>query len=193
MAEGDQGGGWWPERKPDPEPGGGEEREEGEPEAPPAEEAGAAGGDEPPRAPKPPRGLASRERPKVASRYSLFVGLAFAVLVIVAVVNAIDSNGGGILGANPDARNGVPLPEFAVPDVRGPLPGDANVFQDDCGSSRNPCPSGDVRDPACEIRHRGRDPRLRPLRQAARDLVLVHPRRRLPALPGRLRQGRQAP
>ncbi len=150
MAEGDQGGGWWPERK--PEPDAGSEREEEEPEAPSAKDGGSAAGDRPPELPKPPRGLASRERPKVASRYSLFVGLAFAVLVIVAVVNAIDSNGGGILGANPDARNGVPLPEFAVPDVRGPLQGDANVFQDDCDSSRNPCPSGDVRKPACEIR-----------------------------------------
>jgi thiol-disulfide isomerase/thioredoxin len=45
----------------------------------------------------------------------------------------------------------MPLAEFAVPDARGTSDADANVFQDDCESSRNPCPSDDQRLPACEI------------------------------------------
>ncbi len=152
MPERKQGGGWWPEPEPEPEreapaeeprPTGGEaDGEERGEEATPAVGGGP---------PKPPRGLASRERPKVASRYSLFVGLAFAVLVIVAVVNALDTKGGGVLGADPRESNGRPLPEFAVPSVRSSAQGDANVFQDDCDSSRNPCPAGDRRPPACEI------------------------------------------
>jgi hypothetical protein len=46
---------------------------------------------------------------------------------------------------------GMPIPEFALPDARGSSDDDANVFQDDCGSSRNPCPADDQRVPACEI------------------------------------------
>ena len=83
------------------------------------------------------------------------------------------------------------LPEFAVPDARtGPLDQDANIYQDDCSTSENPCPAEPGATPACEIDARGRDPRLRPLRPSAGDLVLVHARRRLPADPGRRRPGR---
>ena len=53
-----------------------------------------------------------------------------------------------------------------------------------------PLPRGRSANPRLRDRCRGRDPRLRPLRQAARDLVLVHTGWRLPAHPGRLRRGR---
>ena len=48
-------------------------------------------------------------------------------------------------------------PSFAVPDARAGIDADANVAQDDCESSRNPCPEDQRRTPACEIdRRRGR-------------------------------------
>jgi hypothetical protein len=88
-----------------------------------------------------------------SARYSLFVGLAFVGLIIVAAINSARTNEGTVLGTE-DAR-GEAIPEFAVPDIRGSLDGDANVFQDDCETSENPCPSDDRRTPACEIEPEG--------------------------------------
>jgi hypothetical protein len=99
---------------------------------------------------KPPRGLASRDAPSSSRRYSIFVGLAFVALVIFALVNSLSSDQGGLLGSDP-AEAGSPLPLFAVPKALGPLVGDANVFADDCETSRNPCPEEDRRTPACEV------------------------------------------
>jgi thiol-disulfide isomerase/thioredoxin len=82
-------------------------------------------------------------------RYSLFVGLAFVGLIIVAAINAARTGEGTVLGT--EEVRGDPVPEFAVPDIRGSLDGDANVAQDDCESSDNPCPDSDRRAPACEI------------------------------------------
>ena len=90
-----------------------------------------------------------RERARSPSgRYSLFVGLAFIAVVVVATVNTLRTHDDGILGTGSTAE-GAPLAEFAVPDLRGSTPGDANVYQDDCGSSTNPC--DDPRTPACRI------------------------------------------
>jgi len=105
-------------------------------------------GDSPER--RPPRGLASRDAPSSSRRYSLFVGVAFVALVIFALVNSLSSDEGGLLGTD-SAANGAPVPPFSVPIALGSLTGDANVFQDDCDSSRNPCPEGDRRTPACEV------------------------------------------
>jgi thiol-disulfide isomerase/thioredoxin len=92
---------------------------------------------------------------KPGRRYSTFVGLAFLVLVVVATLNTLRTEGGGILGTGSDER-GMPLPEFAVPNARtGPLDKDANVAQDDCSTSQNPCPSSARRTPACEIDVKG--------------------------------------
>jgi cytochrome c biogenesis protein CcmG/thiol:disulfide interchange protein DsbE len=44
------------------------------------------------------------------------------------------------------------LPQFAVPEARGPVEGDANVYQDDCATSELPCPPDQRRTPACEVR-----------------------------------------
>jgi thiol-disulfide isomerase/thioredoxin len=88
-------------------------------------------------------------------RYSTFVGIAFLVLIGVATLNTIRTEGGGTLGAGTDER-GMALPEFAVPDVRtGPLDRDANIYQDDCSTSQNPCPSDARRAPACRIPREG--------------------------------------
>jgi hypothetical protein len=95
-------------------------------------------------------------RPQVftpGARYSAFVGLAFIGLIVVAAINASRTDEGTVLGTE-DVR-GEPIPEFAVPDIRGPLDGDANVFQDDCETSENPCPAEDRRTPACEIEPEG--------------------------------------
>jgi hypothetical protein len=134
---GDRGSGWWPSETPS----------EGEgPEGP-------DDGDGDGRPPRRPRGLESRDRPRFTSRYSLYVGLAFIVVVLVAVFNAIRTDEGGLLGADPAERRGQPIPEFAAPDVLADLNDelDANIAQDDCETSRNPCPADQVRTPACRV------------------------------------------
>jgi thiol-disulfide isomerase/thioredoxin len=89
-------------------------------------------------------------------RYSTFVGIAFLVLIIVATLNTIRTQNGGTLGGNEDER-GVPLSEFAVPDALppGPLDKDANIAQDDCSTSENPCPADARRESACQIASEG--------------------------------------
>ena len=88
-------------------------------------------------------------------RYSAWVGLAFLVLVAVATINTLRTPGGGILGISAGDQ-GMPLAEFAVPNaVTGPLDKDANIAQDDCSTSQNPCPSNARRPSACEIHVKG--------------------------------------
>ena len=94
-------------------------------------------------------------RPRPGRRYSTFVGIAFAVLIAVATLNTIRTEGGGTLGAG-HGEEGMALPEFAVPDARtGPLDRDANIYQDDCSTSENPCSAEARRTPACEISPEG--------------------------------------
>jgi thiol-disulfide isomerase/thioredoxin len=99
--------------------------------------------------PKPPRGFASA-RTEQTRRYSRYVGLAFVAVVGITAVSTLSSQEGDILGTDP-ADRGSPLAPFAVPEALGPVTGDANVFQDDCETSRNPCPEGERRTPACEV------------------------------------------
>src|SRR5919198_5991483 len=89
-------------------------------------------------------------------RYSTFVGIAFLVLIVVATLNTIRTQSGGTLGVS-GADRGVPLSEFAVPNALppGPLDKDANIAQDDCSTSQNPCPDDAQRTPACEIPRHG--------------------------------------
>jgi hypothetical protein len=98
-----------------------------------------------------------RSRPQVprpGARYVGFVGLAFLVLIALATYNTIRTASGGLLGVDANVR-GQPLPEFAVPNVRGGPNLDANIFQDDCASADNPCPPDQRRQPACRIRAAG--------------------------------------
>lgn len=90
------------------------------------------------------------ERKAAGNRYSLWVGLAFLVLIGIATVNTLRDSEGGLLGAD-EAQAGAPLPEFALPELLHGEDADANVFQDDCETSINPCPSDDRRTPACEV------------------------------------------
>ena len=99
-------------------------------------------GEEPPEGEKPPPG----------ARYPLIVGIAFVVLIAYATYNSIQTDEGGLLGAE-EAERGRALAEFAVPDITSGLEGDANVAQDDCETSENPCP--EPRDPACQISTEG--------------------------------------
>ncbi len=81
----------------------------------------------------------------------MFVGIAFLILIIVATLNTIRTQSGGTLGLSGGHR-GMPLSEFAVPNaLTGPPDKDANIAQDDCTTSENPCPAGDRRPSACEI------------------------------------------
>jgi AhpC/TSA family len=77
------------------------------------------------------------------------VGLLFAVLVVIALVNT-RGGGDGILGLDRYPHLW-PLPEFAVPVAESELEGDANVAQDDCETSQVPCPPEARRVPACRV------------------------------------------
>jgi hypothetical protein len=97
-----------------------------------------------------PGGERDGERPRSSSRYSLYVGLAFLILIGIATVNTFKTEGGGVLGGD-SAQAGEALAEFAVPELIGGADADANVFQDDCESSANPCPADERRTPACQV------------------------------------------
>lgn len=95
--------------------------------------------------------MSDAEEPrKPGARYPVFVGIAFVVLIAYATYNTITNDDDGLLGAEVGER-GRALAEFAVPDVRGTLENDANVYQDDCETSENPCPEDAQRIPACRI------------------------------------------
>ncbi len=88
-------------------------------------------------------------------RYSVAVGLIFLAVIVIATISTIGNGGGeGTLGLDRQPPRW-PLPEFAVPAAAGQLEGDANVSQDDCGSSAVPCPEDARRTPACRIRTAG--------------------------------------
>jgi hypothetical protein len=90
------------------------------------------------------------EPSRPGARYPVYVGIAFVVLIAYATYNSITNDDDGLLGAEAGER-GRALAEFAVPDVRTDLVGDANVFQDDCDTAENPCPEDARRTPACQI------------------------------------------
>jgi hypothetical protein len=90
----------------------------------------------------------------VRDRYSLIVGLIFAAIIVIAVLNTLESKDEGTLGLDKVAEHW-PLPEFAVPDAAGQLEGDANVAQDNCETSQAPCPESARRVPACRLRTPG--------------------------------------
>jgi hypothetical protein len=94
-----------------------------------------------------------RGAPRPGARYVGFVGLAFLALIALATYNTIRTASGGLLGVSAAVRDR-PLPEFAVPNIRGGPDADANIFQDDCSSSANPCPAGERRPSACPIPRR---------------------------------------
>jgi hypothetical protein len=87
-------------------------------------------------------------------RYSLAVGLIFGAVILIAVVHTLRGGEEGTLGLD-EVEARWALPEFAVPRAVGPLEGDANVAQDDCETSQDPCPEGARRTPACRIRTPG--------------------------------------
>lgn len=83
-------------------------------------------------------------------RYSLLVGLIFAVVIVIATINTLGGGDEETLGLDErEAR--WPLPEFAVPRAEGGPEADANVAQDDCETSQTPCPESAQREPACRI------------------------------------------
>jgi thiol-disulfide isomerase/thioredoxin len=93
------------------------------------------------------------DRPRRAPIYSLIVGMVFIALIAVAGINTISTKDKGVLGATNEGD--APLAQFAVPDARTGVSGDANIAQDDCDSARIPCPEGNRRTPACRVDVRG--------------------------------------
>lgn len=94
------------------------------------------------------RGRGNRSRSPTAI-YSAIVGLVFIAIIAVAALNTIQTEDSGVIGAGDEGD--LPLAQFAVPDLRGDLDGDANIAQDDCEVSRIPCPEDERRAPACEV------------------------------------------
>ena len=94
-------------------------------------------------------GGGSDEGPRRTTIYSLTVGIAFVALIVIAGVNTISNDSGGVLGTEDEA--GLPLEQFAVPNARLGTEGDANIAQDDCEEERIPCPEESRRTPACEV------------------------------------------
>jgi hypothetical protein len=94
-----------------------------------------------------------RPRPGRPAIYSVLVGLVFVAIVAVAGINTLRTEDSGVLGAGDEADG--PLAQFAVPDARGELEGDANIAQDDCEVADIPCPESERRTPACEIEVEG--------------------------------------
>jgi hypothetical protein len=78
------------------------------------------------------------------------VGLIFAAVIFIAVINSLGNKDEGTLGLDELESRWV-LPEFAVPRADGPLEGDANLAQDDCETAQTPCPASAQRQPACRI------------------------------------------
>jgi hypothetical protein len=75
--------------------------------------------------------------------------MVFIALIAVAGINTISTKNKGVLGAHNEGD--LPLAQFAVPDARSGVSGDANIAQDNCDAARIPCPSGDARTPACRV------------------------------------------
>src|SRR3990170_1214719 len=96
----------------------------------------------------PRQGGPGQERPRPAAIYSVLVGLVFIAIIAVASINALRTEDSGVIGASDEGD--LPLAQFAVPSARSELDGDANIAQDDCETSRIPCPESDRRTPACE-------------------------------------------
>ena len=89
-------------------------------------------------------------RPRPPAIYSAIVGLTFIAIIAVAGISALRGNDDRtVLGAG--AEGDLPLAQFAVPDARGELDGDANIAQDDCQTAEIPCPDSEQRTPACEV------------------------------------------
>jgi thiol-disulfide isomerase/thioredoxin len=81
--------------------------------------------------------------------YALIVGIAFIAVIAVAGINTISTEEQGVLGASDEGN--APLEQFAVPDARSGVSGDANIAQDDCDAARIPCPDESRRTPACLV------------------------------------------
>ena len=116
---------------------------------------------------EPPEEDRRRSHRRPLAIYSAIVGLVFIAIIAVAAINTLNTEDSGVLGAGDEA--GLPLAQFAVPDVRGDLEGDANIAQDDCEVARVPCPEDDRRTPACMVEIEGA---IRVCDLFARPLVL---------------------
>jgi len=88
--------------------------------------------------------------PRPGKRYSLFVGLAFLAIILIAFFNLLGAHNAGTLGLDAETTD-LPLSEFAVPVAASNLEGDANIAQDDCETSQVPCPADARRKPACRV------------------------------------------
>ena len=87
--------------------------------------------------------------------YTVVLGLVLALVLGSAALNTLSTDDDGVLGLDAEDQTDLPLPQFALPEARSRLEGDANIAQDDCEISQTPCPSGRRRTPACKVRGEG--------------------------------------
>jgi hypothetical protein len=93
--------------------------------------------------PEPDQGRPAPPRP--TNRYAWLVGIVLLMGVsVLLITTALPNRGEGLLGLERGAR----LPDFAAPDARGHLEGDANLCQ------KRPCPESSGEVPACELKSR---------------------------------------
>lgn len=97
-----------------------------------------------PESPEPPAA-------RVGARYSAIVGVLFIAFLVVAGINTLGTEEGGVLGLKNEGE-GRQVRQFAVPEASGPLEGDANITQTACAVSERPCPPEHRQTPACEVR-----------------------------------------
>ena len=91
-----------------------------------------------------------RRNPSPPGGYTAWVGLAFIVVIVIAIVNGAQTEETGILGVDGPER-GWKLPPFAAPLATSDLEGDANIAKDDCEVSERPCPEDRRRTAACDV------------------------------------------
>lgn len=82
--------------------------------------------------------------------YTGWVGLAFIVIIVIAVINGAQTEETGILGVDGPER-GWQLPPFAAPLAGSDLEGDANIADDGCEVAERPCPADRRRTAACDV------------------------------------------
>ena len=114
-------------------------------------------------------------------RYSIAVGLIFLALIAVATIHTLTGGGGeDTLGLDKQPARW-PLPEFAVPAASGAPRRRRQHLPGRLRQRLAALPGRPAARPRLPDHHPRRDPRLRPLRPPAGDLVLVRHRKPLRA------------
>ena len=86
-----------------------------------------------------------------ARRYSLFVGIAFVIVIVIAPVEHAADRATTASSARPRPRRARRCPQFAVPELLGSTGGRRQRLPGRLRDLREPCPDDERRTPACEV------------------------------------------